>query len=78
MMIQRRNSPSKVPVGDNVVQVKFEDRPDGVGHVGGIALLDEPVGVGDNGSGAKSGSVPLRATPPAGERRQVNVELGLS
>ena len=37
--------PRGVPVRSNIVKVKLEDRPEGVGHEGRIAISTEPVGV---------------------------------
>ncbi len=49
--------PRLVPEGYDVSQVKLYDGPKSAGHVGCIAVSDEPISVGDQGSGTKGGSV---------------------
>ena len=43
-----------VPVAGNVVEVKLDDRPEGVDDVGRVVVVQEPVGVGDDGGSPQS------------------------
>lgn len=51
------SSPSLIPSLSNVVKVKLENGPKGVGNKGGIAGSAQPVGVRDDSSGTQSGSI---------------------
>lgn len=67
-----------VPVVGDIIEVELDDGPERVGGVGGVAVSEEPVGIGDDGGGAESRAVTLRTTPRTSEGGLVDVKLGLA
>lgn len=53
---------SLVPILSDVVEVVADNRPDNVFCSGLVAVVDEPVGIGDHGNGAESRPITLRTT----------------
>lgn len=46
-----------VPVVGDVVEVELDDRPEGLSHIGRVAVVQEPVGVGDDSGRPESRSI---------------------
>ena len=64
-----------VPVAGDIVEVELNDRPESLMNMGCVAIYNEPVGVGDNGCGAESWTIALRASPCTRECGFVDVEF---
>lgn len=67
-----------VPAAGDIVEVELDDGPESVCGVGGVAVCNEPVGVGDDGGRPESRAVTLGTAPGAGEGGFVDVKLGLA
>lgn len=70
--------PSRVPVLSRVGKVVLDNGPDNILSRGGVAIVEQPPGITDEGNSSKGRTVSLRPSPVTGELRQVDHELGLS
>lgn len=67
-----------VPVLGRVLEIVLDGGPDlGVGN-SLVAVLNEPLGVADQGNGTEGRTIALGAAPLAGELLEINHELGLT
>lgn len=67
-----------VPVLRDIGQIVPDNGPDDVPRGVGVAVINQPVGVRNQGSSTESWSVSLGPSPGIGELRQIHVELWLS
>ena len=64
--------PSLVPVLSNVVKIKLEDGPEGVGNKSRVTISTEPVGVCNDSSGTQSGTIYEKCKKNAEIQRRIN------
>jgi hypothetical protein len=66
-----------VPVLGGVGEIVLDYRPDNRLRGGGVAVLNQPLGVADEGNSSQGRAVSLGSAPIAGVLCEVDIELGL-